>query len=65
MNDLEKAQSFIEDKNNSLPEASKESGVPLPTLKGYRSNPGKLRTAAWERVYAIAQLYDRSDRHGL
>lgn len=57
MNDFEKAKAFICDKNNSLPEASKKLGIPLPTLKAYRSEPEKLRTAAWNRVNEIASLY--------
>ena len=46
------------DKNNSLPEVSKRIGIALPTLKAYRSDPDKLRTAAWERVHALAGEYD-------
>ena len=58
MNEFEKAKVFIADKNNSLPEVSKRIGIALPTLKAYRSEPDKLRTAAWERVHALAGEYD-------
>lgn len=60
MNDFEKAKAYIVDKNNSLPNTSKLLGIPLPTLKSYRSNPKKLKTAAWERVYKIAELYHKN-----
>ncbi|VTX52601.1 hypothetical protein [Limosilactobacillus oris] len=58
MNELEKAKAFIVDKNNSLTEVSKKVGIPLPTLKAYRSEPDKLRTAAWNRVHMLAGEYD-------
>lgn len=57
MNDYEKAKAYILDKNNSLPQTSKLLDVPLSTLKGYRMNPEKLKTAAWERVHELAKLY--------
>lgn len=57
MNEFEKAKAFITDKNNSLPETSKLIGIPLPTLKIYRSEPDKLKTAAWIKVHKIAKLY--------
>ena len=60
MNDFEKAKAYIIAKNNSLPEASKKLGIPLPTLKAYRSEPEKLRTAAWNRVNEIARQYEVS-----
>lgn len=58
MNEFEKAKAFITDRNNSLPETSKKVNIALPTLKSYRFDPDKLRTAAWERVHEIAKLYD-------
>lgn len=58
MNEFEKAKAFIVDKNNSLTEVSKRADIPLPTLKAYRSEPDKLRTAAWERVHRLAGEYD-------
>lgn len=58
MNEFEKAKAYIIDKNNSLVETSKKVDVALPTLKTYRANPDKLRTAAWIRVHELAKLYD-------
>lgn len=58
MNEFEGAKAYIVDKNNSLTETSKMLGIPLPTLKSYRANPDKLRTAAWERVHELAKLYN-------
>lgn len=59
MNEFEKAKAYIVDKNTSLPKTSKELGIPLQTLKGYRMNPDKLKTAAWERVHKLAEAYKR------
>lgn len=56
--ELVKARAFIMDRNNSLTKISKETGIPLPSLKGYRSNPDKLKTAAWRRVNLLSQLAD-------
>lgn len=58
MNEFEKAKAFITDRNHSLPEVSEKVDIALPTLKSYRSDPDKLRTAAWERVHELAELYD-------
>lgn len=58
MNEFEKAKAFITDKNNGLTETSKKLGIPVITLKKYRANPEKLRTAAWVRVYNLAKEYD-------
>lgn len=58
MNEFEKAKAVIVDRNNSLPHISKQLKIPLDTLKKYRHEPDKLRTAAWERVHEIAKLYD-------
>lgn len=57
MNEFEKAKAYVVDKNNSLPETSKLIGIPLPTLKAYRSEPEKLETAAWINVHKLAKLY--------
>lgn len=57
MNECEKAQAFIVDKNHSLPQTSNAIGIPLPTLKAYRSEPDKLKTAAWINVHKLASLY--------
>lgn len=57
MNEYEKARAVIVDRNNRLPEVSKHTGIPLPTLKMYRMYPDKLKTASWERVHEISKLY--------
>lgn len=57
MNEFEKAKAYITDKNNSLPETSKLLSIALPTLKAYRHDPEKMRTASWENVHKIAGLY--------
>lgn len=56
--DLEKAQAVLNDRSTNLTKASKLLDIPLPTLKAYRANPNKLKTAAWERVAKLAHLYD-------
>ena len=57
MNDFEKAKAFITDKNNSLTELSKKTGISYSRLSVYRANPEKLKMAAWEKVHALANLY--------
>lgn len=59
MNDFEKAKAFICNKNNGLSATSRKLGIPRPTLKVYRSDPDKLKKAAWERVHELAGLYDK------
>lgn len=58
ISELEKAKAFIVDKNNSLTETSKNLNMPLSTLKAYRAEPDKLKTAAWKRVHLLAGEYD-------
>lgn len=59
MNDLQKAQSYITDKNHSLTKTAEMLNVALGTLAGYRGNPKKLENAAWIKVHALAELYDK------
>ena len=56
--DLEKAQAFVNDRNNKLTKVSEKSGIPVRTLKEYRAHPEKLRVASWERVATLSRLYD-------
>lgn len=63
MDEFEKAKAFIVNKNNSLSEASRQIGIPLPTLSSYRQNPEKLKTAAWFRVHILAGLLDKLQRN--
>lgn len=58
MTELDKAKAVIVDKNNSFAKLKKVSGVSIPTLKAYRADPEKLRTARWSTVHKLAQLYD-------
>lgn len=58
MTELDKAQAVIVDKNNSFAKLKEGSGVSIPTLKSYRAEPEKLRTARWITVHKLAQLYD-------
>ena len=53
--ECEIAQEYIVDKNHSLTELSKHTGISLATLNVYRANPEKLETAAWIRVHEIAE----------
>ena len=59
MTELDKAQAYICDKNTNLAKLSRDSGIPLPTLKAYRSTPDRLETTAWNRVHDLAGRYDR------
>lgn len=58
--DLDKAQAFVNDRNNKLTKVSEKLGIPVRTLKEYRAHPEKLRVASWERVASLAHLYDAS-----
>lgn len=58
INELDKAKAVVTDKNNSFEKLKKGSGVSIPTLKAYRANPEKLKTARWSTVHKLAQLYD-------
>lgn len=44
--------------HNSFAKLKKGSGVSIPTLKAYRSDPDKLRTARWITVHKLEQSYD-------
>lgn len=57
MTELDKAQAVVTDKNNSFAELKKVSGVSIPTLKSYRAEPEKLRTARWITVHKLASMY--------
>lgn len=58
MNDFEKAKAFICDKNNLLTKIEKATGISYPRLSVFRADPEKLKKASWEKVYALAQLYE-------
>lgn len=59
MTELDKAQAVVTDKNNSFAELKKVSGVSIPTLKSYRAEPDKLRTARWITVHKLASMYKK------
>ena len=61
--DLEKAQAFVNDRNNKLTKVSEKLGIPVRTLKEYRAHPEKLRVASWERVATLARLYEIGRAH--
>lgn len=62
MIDLDKAKAVIVDKNHSFAELEKGSGVSIPTLKAYRADPEKLRTARWITVHKLASMYKNMRR---
>lgn len=59
MTELDKAQAVVVDKNNSFAKLKEVSGVPIPTLKAYRADPEKLRTARWITVHKLASMYKK------
>ena len=59
MNELGKAKSVVTDKNNSFARLREVSGVSIPTLKAYRADPEKLRTARWSTVHKLASMYNK------
>ena len=62
MNDLEKAIALLNNRSFKLADISKETDIPLITIRIYSSKHDKLRTAAWERVYKLARLYDKKTK---
>lgn len=59
MNDLQKASVVIAEKKYSFDDMSQASGASIPTLKAYRANPDKLKSAKWEVVHKLADLYGK------
>lgn len=59
MNDFQKAQSVMIEKKYTFDDMSQASGASVPTLKAYRSNPEKLKSAKWEVVHKLADMYGK------
>lgn len=59
MNDFEKASTVIAGKKFSFDDMSQASGASVPTLKAYRANPDKLKSAKWEVVHKLAEMYGK------
>lgn len=59
MNDFEKACAVIAEKKYSFDDMSQASGASVPTLKAYRANPDKLKSAKWEVVNKLADMYGK------
>lgn len=59
MNDFQKAKTVIAEKKYSFDDMSQASGASVPTLKAYRANPDKLKSAKWEVVHKLADMYGK------
>lgn len=59
MNDFEKACAVIAEKKYSFDDMSQASGASVPTLKAYRANPDKMKSAKWEVVNKLADMYGK------
>lgn len=59
MNDFEKAKAVIAEKKYSFETMQEASGASVPTLKAYRANPDKLKSAKWEVVHKLADMYSK------
>lgn len=59
MNDFQKACAVIEEKKFSFESMSQASGASVPTLKAYRANPDKMKSAKWEVVHKLADMYGK------
>lgn len=57
MTDLDKAKAVVVDKNNRFAKLENVSGASIPTLKAYRADPEKLRSARWSTVRKLASMY--------
>lgn len=56
---LQKAQSLIFNRKIRLKTISQITGIAYPTIRSYVAHPDKMKTAAWERINALALLYDK------
>ena len=59
MNDFEKAKTVIAEKKYSFETMQEASGASIPTLKAYRANPDKMKSAKWEVVHKLAEMYGK------
>lgn len=60
MNDLEKAQALIADKNTSLKDlADKCKFSSYSTLRNDRVNLEKLEDASYRRIHELAKIHDK------
>lgn len=59
MNDFQKACAVIAEKKYSFEAMQEASGASIPTLKAYRTNPDKLKSAKWEVVHKLADMYGK------
>ncbi len=59
MNDFQKACAVIAEKKYSFEAMQEASGASIPTLKAYRANPDKLKSAKWEVVHKLADMYGK------
>lgn len=60
MNDFQKACAVIAGKKFSFDDMSQASRASVPTLKAYRANPEKLKSAKWEVVHKLADMYGKN-----
>lgn len=58
LNDLEKAKLLLANRKVSLKDVSEQTGVSYSRVKLFSSRPGKMRTARWDSVHAMAEMYD-------
>lgn len=62
MNDLEKAQALIADKNTSLKDLADECKFSsYNTLRHDRINLDKMSTSSWVRIHELAKIYDKKE----
>lgn len=59
MDDFQKAKTVIAEKKYSFEAMQEASGASVPTLKAYRANPDKLKSAKWEVVHKLADMYGK------
>lgn len=59
MDDFQKAKTVIAEKKYSFEAMQEASGASVPTLKAYRANPEKLKSAKWEVVHKLADMYGK------
>lgn len=56
--DLDKAKAYLADRNHSVSETAKLTGISESALFKYKAHPESLANAAWDRVTKLARLQE-------
>ncbi|MBA1394674.1 XRE family transcriptional regulator, partial [Lactobacillus sp. XV13L] len=65
MNDLQKAQAFLNSRNFKIEQLAKQIGCSSRQISKYISGEAKLEGAKWSIIQQLAHLYDQKKYHDL